>query len=385
VVFAGPAGWERALTSRIHGNALVLDTETRRLAPGAAVRRIRGVGRKLARRGIVPAYFKIDSTLRGNIVPEAEALRSSTGRRLAWLVPANPAFGRTTIAGRQYVDGKPIERTGYARDPLHPVKSGDLVGMVSAALGPGTAVTLPERAVRLGAAHVARLRDGWLRRRIKFILPDAKSDRDLSGIARCIPDEDLVVGAAPLARHLIGPGPGRGEAVRFAKASLAGRWLAVIGSLNPLTGKQVSRVENRADTALIRLGPSGETRSGAGPGARWTILTVDTGVFVRRFRLLRGEPARIAGERLVGRLARRARKLIASIRPAGLILSGGLTAAAVCGEIGIVRFSLAGEPEPGVTVARAVRRSGRLWIVTKPGGFGSPGALEKFMDRVGGG
>jgi uncharacterized protein YgbK (DUF1537 family) len=379
VAFAGPSGWARVLANRVWGEALVLDTETRRMAPGAAAIRARNVGRELARRGIAPAYFKIDSTLRGTIVPEAEALRRSTGRRLAWLVPANPAFGRTTVKGRQYVGGRPIEKTSYARDPLHPIRSGDLKGMIDAALGGNAAVLLARRDLRRGPGHVSLMREEWIRRNARFVVPDAESDADLAAIARCLPKSDLAVGAAALARHLVPGGPGSGEAMSFAKASLAGHWLAVIGSLNPLSTEQVGRVAGRNDTCVIRLGLAGEKRTGAAGRPKWTILTVDSGAFHARFRGLKGSRARAAGDRLAGRLARRARTLFASIRPAGLILSGGLTAATVCGEIGINRFSLVGESEPGVTVSRALRRSSKLWIVTKPGGFGSPGALAQFM------
>jgi uncharacterized protein YgbK (DUF1537 family) len=59
-------------------------------------------------------YKKTDSTLRGNIASEFEALMDVfPDRRLVW-VPAYPAMGRVLINGELYVDGVPLGQTASA-------------------------------------------------------------------------------------------------------------------------------------------------------------------------------------------------------------------------------------------------------------------------------
>ena len=68
-------------------------------------------------------YKKTDSTLRGNIFAELDAL---TQFESVFYVPAYPAMGRTVVNGRLHVGGIPIERTRFRDDPTHPVLDGDL-------------------------------------------------------------------------------------------------------------------------------------------------------------------------------------------------------------------------------------------------------------------
>ncbi len=53
-------------------------------------------------------YKKIDSTLRGNFATDASAL---VGAGVAIVAPAFPEAGRTTRAGRVFVNGVPLEQT----------------------------------------------------------------------------------------------------------------------------------------------------------------------------------------------------------------------------------------------------------------------------------
>lgn len=63
---------------------------------------------------------------------------------------------------------------------------------------------------------------------------------------------------------------------------------------------------------------------------------------------------------------------------AGLLLTGGETARAVCDRAGVRAIELVAEVEPGVPLGRA----GGLAIVTKSGGFGHPGTLAAAVDAI---
>jgi uncharacterized protein YgbK (DUF1537 family) len=63
---------------------------------------------------------------------------------------------------------------------------------------------------------------------------------------------------------------------------------------------------------------------------------------------------------------------------AGLVLTGGETARAVCDRVGVTAIELIREIEPGVPLGRA----GDLNLVTKAGAFGDPGTLCRAVDAI---
>lgn len=105
--------------------ALVVNLNTRHVPPDEAHRSIlEFVERHRGDYDLV--YKKTDSTLRGNIVAELNAL-SSFGPIM--FVPAYPELGRTVKHGKLLVDNHPIEQTEFATDPLHPCLNGDVAGL----------------------------------------------------------------------------------------------------------------------------------------------------------------------------------------------------------------------------------------------------------------
>ena len=107
-------------------DVLVIDTETRHKPPQEASRTVRSLVESLAPRWV---YKKTDSTLRGNIGAELQALADSYPETPVLYCPAYPELGRTVVAGRLYVNGTPVEETPFAQDILNPVKDGNVVSL----------------------------------------------------------------------------------------------------------------------------------------------------------------------------------------------------------------------------------------------------------------
>ncbi len=99
-------------------DVVVFDTETRHLNPADAASEVaRFIGSHQPRL----VYKKTDSTLRGNITGELEALvRLFPAWRIGY-APAYPAMGRTVKLGVLYVHGIAVADTEFARDALNPV------------------------------------------------------------------------------------------------------------------------------------------------------------------------------------------------------------------------------------------------------------------------
>jgi uncharacterized protein YgbK (DUF1537 family) len=84
---------------------VVLDPGTRDHPPGEARARVVAAVRALGP-AVRPRLWirRVDTTLRGPVAPEAQALLDLLGLDRAVAVPAHPSAGRTTSAGRQRVD-----------------------------------------------------------------------------------------------------------------------------------------------------------------------------------------------------------------------------------------------------------------------------------------
>ena len=110
-------------------NVLVCDTESRHITPQEAAHRVEYLVRAALSNGVAHFYKKTDSTLRGNIGAEIGALAKTLGSSVAFL-PSYPKAGRTTVNGRQYVNGVPLEHTPFAEDPLDPMKTSDIASIL---------------------------------------------------------------------------------------------------------------------------------------------------------------------------------------------------------------------------------------------------------------
>ena len=186
----------------------VIDTETRHRGAEEAAGVVGRLAAEAWRRGARLIYKKTDSTLRGNIAAELEAVARACGDSRLVYVPAYPAMGRTVKNGHLLVDGVPVELTEFARDPLNPVGSGDVAGWFGDA----------------GLVEVV----------------DAETDEKVGEVAdRLVRAEGTVVaaGTGALARALARRMGAIGEQPRFPAVR---RCLVVNGSLHPASARQMA-------------------------------------------------------------------------------------------------------------------------------------------------
>jgi uncharacterized protein YgbK (DUF1537 family) len=64
------------------------------------------------------------------------------------------------------------------------------------------------------------------------------------------------------------------------------------------------------------------------------------------------------------------------------VLTGGDTARALFNQLGIQRFDVLGEVEPGISIGRASGHPATRFIL-KAGGFGDPSALQRLVRQSG--
>lgn len=384
--------WERSELSGVR--ALVVNTDSRALPPDSAYRAVRTASDTLLRLGFRPVYKKVDSTLRGRIGPELDAMLDSTGARLAVLCPAFPANGRIVAGGHLLVNGVPVERTPVGRDPVTPVTESYLPALLSG--------SMRHRVEAVGYKDLAAGQDRLVERFRSIVesgpaavVCDAGTEADLEALVTAGLAADpavLFVGSAglalPLARLL--------SAAEASGAVTTAPLLALVGSVNPVTREQARLLAaggnwfrlpltvaellsdehawNSVETAATEAASSEASRGMnllvMSPGERQDVETA--GKLAAERGLAQGE----AAKRIADRIASVASALMRKTRPAGVIATGGDTARALLEAIGVSGLNLHDEVSPGIPIGSIPDGPFEgLRIVTKAGGFGPPEAL----------
>lgn len=387
--------WERSELSDVR--VLVVNTDSRALPPDDAYRTVKTACETLLRLGFRPVYKKVDSTLRGRIGPELDAMLDSTGARLAVLCPAFPANGRIVAGGHLLVNGVPVERTPVGRDPVTPVTESYIPALLSG--------SMRHRVEAVGYRDLAAGPDR-LAERLRAIAAegpaavacDAGTEADLEALVTAGLAADptaLFVGSAglalPLARLL-----SSGSADEVSGTAKSAPLLALVGSVNPVTREQVrlltaggnwfrlplgvsellsdqdawSRVETAAAEKASSEASRGMNLLMMSPGERQDIEKA------MKLAAERGLDQGDAAKRIALRIASVASALMRKVRPSGVIATGGDTARALLEAIDATGLDLHDEVSPGIPIGSIPDGPfAGLRIVTKAGGFGPPEAL----------
>jgi len=351
---------------------LVVDTDSRALAPAAAAERVRAAARRAHRLGTGIIYKKIDSTLRGHIGAELAALCSAAAEAgkppVTVIAPAFPQLGRMTRGGRVLVDGIPLGDTEvWGRSGMR--GPADLVPMLRHAGFEAEVAAHPGALAPLVASGA------------RFVVCDAGHDDDLRGIAEAaagIPGHVIWVGSAGLARHLPAALQLRPAADLFpAPAWPTGPILTLVGSRSTVSREQARRLAAESgvecfilDPACLLAGENGAGWAASAAGLERALAAGRDAVLI-----IRADPQIDLrhGPALAAALARLAAPHHG--RLGGLVATGGDTAKAVLDAIGARGVQLVRELEPGVPIGLA-DLARPLPFVAKSGAFGQPSTLQ---------
>lgn len=103
-------------------DAIAISTDSRHILPDQARETVMDIARRHMPQGKGFYQKRIDSTLRGNIGAEIDALLSlSPKETVAFLCPAYPQVGKIVVGGNMLVNGTLLHQTDVAKDPKSPV------------------------------------------------------------------------------------------------------------------------------------------------------------------------------------------------------------------------------------------------------------------------
>lgn len=355
---------------------LVVNTESRHISEPEAVHRVSHLARIGLAAGVKRYFKKTDSTLRGNIGAELEALRTTLGAHHLFFVPAFPELGRTTRGGLHFVHGVPIAESAFGRDPLNPIRHSDVRTLLEGA---------SRRRIQVvtGDSELSELGEG-------IVMFDCELQTELAAIAGKLNASgriDLLAGSAAFANAMR-------DHLEFTlrprtMPALSDRILIVNGSLNERALEQIAHVpESFARRQLspeLLFGKDARSVRKLSGGASQNLLLYSVSKRAElagylSFARAAGwdeEQAHLQAAEAIGRAAR---YMIENYDFRTLIVFGGDTLTGIARACGWRSFAPLTEAAPGVTVALPTGTD--LIVISKAGGFGEPDLILRILDFI---
>lgn len=380
---------------------VAVDTDSRSVTGREAYRRVAEACESILRLNDFDViYKKIDSTMRGNIGSELDAVYHQFKPDFIVTAPSFPHAGRVVRGGHMFVNGVPLHESEAARDPKNPVSRSYLPDVLREQTNrPAAVVTLKE--LRGEGGFVLETMQRYRTEQVPYLLFDAETEADLRRIVSIVRQTGYRVvwaGSAALANALAGLQL-RKDAKARTLAIEKGPVCIVMGSVNAHSRKQLEHVLNspgvigiEACSEFLLEEPSKRRefermRNEAEEGMRSVpraivVYTSGNAEDVQKARQAGARMGMSAGEvsNEIGRaLGEFAAGLIADRGIRNLVLTGGDTAKQVCLNLGAWEMILLGELEVGVPVGRLPGTEDR-YVITKAGGFGSEQILNKALE-----
>ena len=326
-------------------DVLVVNTESRFDEPQTAYEKVKCVLRFFRKLNIKQIYKKIDSTLRGNIGSEIDALFDELNIEELPFCAAFPRTGRTTIEGYHYVWGELVTRTEFARDPRN----------------------------RVNEAHIPTLLKATSKHSDRIKVYNARTQRDLENIAREIPDYTTVCGASALAGKLVKFWGKAGSSRDVKSKTVTGDSkpvLIISGSGQSVTYEQIEKLKGRKGLLAVPIDfERDRVEIPDAKNAKHILIYPQESIY------------KPDAEKIIRTLVYLTIGLCKGGFFRNLILIGGDTAFNICQALKIDTFQIISSVSPGIAFCRTL--DGKYNFILKPGGFGDKETLIRCMQFFG--
>ncbi|QQK74806.1 four-carbon acid sugar kinase family protein [Salicibibacter cibarius] len=228
-------------------NTLVLNTDSRYLEPTEAAEKIKESFSYLSGWEAELITKRIDSTFRGNIGAEVDAILESVADSVAIIVPAFPDSKRTVRDGRLFVNDDLLENTEVAKDPVKPIRQSSIPGLLETQSQHATALISLDDINGLSSIELQILLQQKMDNGARMICCDAVSNRDVETIAKAI---------ASIQNHYVipvDPGPLTSYYVqeKMQKQNQDNPVLLIVGSTTSHTKNQIEYLKAKADVRIV--------------------------------------------------------------------------------------------------------------------------------------
>lgn len=227
------------LTTLDECDCVLYPTDSRAVSPEIAYNRVKNVCNLLISDDVKLYSNRIDSTLRGNLGSETDAMLDSLGEDyVAVVAPCFPSSGRVVVGGYMLVEGMLLHKTNIAIDPKTPVHVSEMAKLFREQSRYGVA-SIFIKDMMDGEAALSGLMKEKVSEGNRILCVDCVTQEDLDLIADAVIMSGLKVVAvdpgvftATLARKLIVPS---GERIER-------KILATVGTVNSKSKEQMEEL-----------------------------------------------------------------------------------------------------------------------------------------------
>lgn len=345
----------------------IIDTGTRNIEKEFAYEKVKKTFIRMKEIGFDKFYKKIDSTFRGNIKAELNAISENidNGEQL-YIVGAFPDMGRIIVNGKIFVRNILLHESEFSRDPVHPMSESDLTVITGAEL-----INLSEVRGDIDKAI--------LDVKSKLVCFDTETETDLQIIAEALvrnKKDKYIVGAAGIMRYL----PKIWRIIR-------NKVLIFSGSCNENNIEQLDyfREENNGQFQIYDLDV---TRLDTLP----EIVENDKDIIIRtitdksemyngeRYYLNKGISRNDMSKYISERTAHFAYNIIKKFDIRKIIVAGGETSAQLLKTMDIRAVNISSEIQTGVPLLYTLGM--KYALITKPGGFGDKNIFFRCYEKL---
>lgn len=382
---------------------IIIDTDSRSLPANEAYEKVKAAAEKLDKVRPDVFYKKIDSTMRGNIGKEINAIYDVYQPDIVIIAPGHPEKGRKTVDGYHYLNDLPLHETEVSKDPKTPVTTSFIPKLIETQTGRRVGQLTHEELYN-GYETVKEKIQTYLSEGIRYLVCDAIEKEDFDLLVSFVKKVDksvLWVGSAGLIEYLpkyFGFKENYGG-LMIQKSSQP--VLLVVGSISDIGRKQLKKLLQQEDVEGIELN---STLLVKGEAQRREVLDslykeasfhIANEKHVALYTSQNAQESQAAGQlsgyspiqvsdiisASIGELAAR---VIQETQVDRLFLTGGDTANRVFQNLKVKAFRLLEEVEPGLPLGKLFDGK-ELYIVTKAGSFGNELAMVNSVLKLQGG
>lgn len=377
-------------------DAVVFDTDSRSVLPEKAYDKVKTLCERIHHYEPQIVYKKIDSTLRGNIGSELDAIDDVWHPDLVVIAPAYPQLGRVMRDGTVYVDGAVLHNTQSANDLMTPITNSHLPSQLQAQTERKIG-TITVETIEQGIEAIIEAINERLQLDERYVVFDAESEAHLADIVHSIRVSGLHAlwcGSAGLAHALFHrSSSGLSNVLLTEKKQV----LVSVGSVSEKTRKQVDLITHEKYAIAIKL--QGENLlkaeqreleivrvqqlliSAFHTGQNVVLYLSNTKEEIQRTQRL-GEQLGLTpgevGHILLSVLGKITADFVRYEEVQHLILMGGDTARQVCVELGVKELELIDVVEEGSPLIRLIDEQ-TIYAMTKSGSFGDERILQRML------
>ncbi len=375
---------------------LIVDTESRHLGAQDAYDRIKSTVRLLGERNNDIVFKKIDSTLRGNIGSEIDALMDASGYSHAFVISAAPENGRTVKDGICFIHDTELHKSEFGCDPFSPVDISFVPGIISRQTGRKVGL-ISYRSIQGPEGTLIQDIDQEISKGSRILVFDTLAQADIEKVAGVIKDSGrraLFVGSSGLAKALSGGRPDTRKPVLFPQ-----RMLFVVGSLKRISHEQVDfmltdsdrakAVDLCADTVLSNMEEAireiiAEVRMV--DRSRHIVLRVVPGTGTGEKGCRQGGQSAVSdlGAIIAECLGDITRRILTEFHVDTMFVTGGDTAFNIVKKLNTESIELKAEILPYIPLCKmnSPDFAHPLYMMTKAGGFGDKDILRRILDSM---